>query len=225
MSAGYTGKTTNGFTEVAGRETLSDREDTFTSIPGKTVGSVSADGRTVKVQPLFKKKLPDGTLLEYPELQEVPINYITTANGGMTFPLPEGTRVDLVSSSRSMEKYDTEDDGTPSDARSFHLSDVRANLAGGDSITEPIENYDPVNIHLRANKEGTLGMKLTPDGKFKHQGSHGNIYALIAEALELIAADQLMIAYGSSAGTGHALENRAPLMVIAGKLRAMVLEE
>lgn len=225
VSAGYTGKTTNKWNEVAGRETLADREDQFTNIPGKTVGSVSADGRTVSVQPLFKRRLPDGTFLDYPELPEVPIDYITTANGGMTFPLPEGTRVELVAASRSMEKYDTEDIGEPTDARSLHLSDVRAKLAGGDSIVDPIENYDPVNIHLRANKAGTLGMKFTPDGKFLHQGSHGNIYALIAEALELIAADQLMIAYGSSAGTGHALENRAPLMAIAAKLRAMVLEE
>jgi hypothetical protein len=224
-SAGYIGKTTNKPSEVAGRETTSDRENVFSSIPARTTSLVSKDGRTVSVQPLFKRRLPDGTFLEYPIIPKVPIDYTTTAIGGMTFPMPIGTRVELMSSSRSMENYDTKDDGEPSDARSFHLSDVRVKLSGGDSITEPIENYDPDNIHIRANKSGTYGLKLTPDGKVEHMGAQGNIYALMAKALSLIASDQLQIAYGSSAGTGHALQNRAELMDIAAKLVAMSLEE
>ena len=41
--------------------------------------------------------------------------------------------------------------------------------------------------------------------------------------MELVASDQLQINYGSSAGSGHQLQNRAALMEIAGKIRAMAL--
>lgn len=224
-SAGYIGKTTNKWGEVAGRETTADREDLFSGIPAKTVGPVSADGRTVSVQPLFKRRLPDGTFLDYPELPKVPINYTTTANGGMTFPIPEGTRVELVSASRSMENYDVDDNGEPSDTRSFHLSDARVNLSGGDTISEPIENYDGKNIHLRANKAGTLGMKFSPDGRFKHLGAQGDIYDLLATVVELLAADTLVIKYGSSAGSGHALQFQSQYAEIAARLRAMHLDD
>ena len=225
MSAGYIGKTTNKFDEVAGRETTSDREEIFHGIPARTVGPVSADGRTVRVQPIFKRRLPDGSYIDYPELPEVPIDYLTTGSGGMTHPIPVGTLVNLKASSRSMENYDKDGSGEPSDARSFHLSDVRVELAGGDSIKDPIENYDPNNIHLRANKDGTYGAKWSPDGRFQHLGSHGDIYDLLATVVELLAADTLVIKYGSSAGSGHALQFQAQYAEIAGKLRAMHLAD
>lgn len=225
MSAGYTGKTTNGFSEVAGRETTSDREDFFTDIPARTVGEIDPKTQTVKVQPLFKKRLPDGTYLDYPELPRVPVNFTRTANGGVTFPIPEGTRVNLSSSSRNMENYDVDDNGEPADTRSFALSDVRANLAGGETVSKPLKNFDPKNIHLRANEDGTLGMKFSPDGRFKHLGSHGDIYDLVAQVVELLAADTLVIKYGSSAGSGHALQFQAQYAEIAGKLRAMHLDD
>ncbi len=48
-------------------------------------------------------------------------------------------------------------------------------------------------------------------------------YDIIATFMELVASDELQINYGSSAGTGHALQNRTQLMDLAAKVRAMAL--
>src|SRR5690606_10544315 len=107
--------------------------------------------------------------------------------------------------------------------RSFNLSDMTATITGGDSLKDPLANFDADNTHIRFNEDGSFGVRGSPDGKFKIEGSEGNLYTIIAEFMELVAADQLLITYGSSAGTGHRLFNQAPLMALAAKVRAMAL--
>lgn len=218
---GYLGKTTNRQREVVGAQAQSEREDILGPMPGKVVAYHPERG-TVDVQPLFKRRKWDGSPLEYPVLLDVPIDFPRSGNSAITHPVPVGTRVILTPMMRSGENYETEDEGSPSDARSFNLSDMRASLTG-DSLKNPLPNVDPDNTHIRFDAEGQYGIKGSPDGKVRIEGSEGNIYDLIATFMELVASDELMIAYGSSAGTGHALQNRAQLMEIAGKIRAMAL--
>jgi len=186
------------------------------------VVSYDAATQTATIKPLYKP-LHNGEAVEMAELYEVPVEFPRTANSAITHPIPAGTRVMLNPSMRTREKYDDEDDGAPSDGRSFHLSDMRATIAGGDSLMQPLENVDPDNTHLRFDAEGQFGLKGSPDGKFKIEGSEGNLYDIIATFMELVASDQLQINYGSSAGTGHQLQNRSQLMDLAAKVRAMAL--
>lgn len=219
---GYLGKTTNLQRDVVGRQAEAEREDQIGPMPGKVTAYYPERG-TVDVQPLFKRRKWDGSPLEYPELKDVPIDFVRTGNSAVTHPIPVGSRVMLYPTMRSSEKYDTEDDGEPSDARSFNLSDMRASLAGGDSLSSPLPNVDPDNTHIRFDPDGKYGVRGSPDGKFKIEGSEGNLYDIIATFMELVASDELQIAYGSSAGSGHALQNRAQLMELAAKVRAMAL--
>jgi hypothetical protein len=129
----------------------------------------------------------------------------------------------LTPQMRAIDDYEEGGEGTPYDARSFHVSTMRATLSGGDSLSDPLENVDQNNTHLRFDKGGQFGIKGSPDGKVRIDGAQGNIYDLLATAIELIASDTLQINYGSSSGSGHALENAAALSEIAGKLRAMAL--
>lgn len=218
---GLLGKTTNLDRDVIGRQALSEREAMWGPIPGEIVAYDAAAG-TATIKPLYRPRF-NGEPVEMPQLLEVPVDLPRTANAGLTFPIPAGTKVHLTPMMRSMESYDDENDGAPSDGRSFSLSDMRASIVGGDSLSSPMGNVDPDNTHLRFDQDGNYGIKGSPDGKIKIEGSEGNIYDLIATALELIAGDRLQINYGSSAGSGHALENRAQLTEIAGKLRAMAL--
>jgi len=220
---GYLGKTTNGFGYTVGGAAQDEREDMLGPMPGEVVAHHPERG-TVDVQPLFKKWEPSARKnLDYPVLLEVPLDMPRSGNSAITHPEPVGTRVMLTPMMRSGENYEAEDDGSPSDRRSFHLSDMRASLAGGDSLSSPLPNVDPDNTHIRFDPEGNYGMRGSPDGKIKIEGSEGNIYDLLATVVELLAADTLVIKHGSSAGSGHALQFQAQYAEIAGKLRAMAL--
>lgn len=219
---GYIGKTTNGLGTVIEAYADAEREDMLGPMPGEVVAYHPERG-TVDVQPLFMRRKWDGSPLLYPVLLEVPLDQPRSGSAGLTMPVPTGTRVMLTPMMRSGENYESDGDGSPSDARSFNLSDMRASLAGGDSLSAPMANVDPDNTHLRFDADGNFGVRGSPDGKFAIEGSEGDVYELIATFMELVASDQLQIAYGSSAGTGHALQNRAQLMEIAGKIRAMAL--
>lgn len=219
---GYLGKTSNLDQEVIGTQAQSEREDMFGPMPGVIVSYDAARG-VANVQPLFKKRRWDGSDLDLPELIDVPVDFPRSANAALTFPVPAGTRVQLIPQMRSAEEYDVNDDGAQSDARSWNLSDMRATLVGGDSLAEPLAGVDSENVHLRANADGTFGIKMSPQGEFKIDGKEGNLYELIAEFMELVASDELLITYGSSAGTGHQLFNRDALLAIAAKVRAMQL--
>lgn len=220
---GYLGKTTNGFGSVVGGAAQDEREDMIGPMPGE-VKAYHPERGTVDVQPLFKKWVPSARKnLDYPVLVDVPLDQPRSGSSAITQPVPVGTRVMLTPMMRSGENYEADDDGSPSDRRSFNLSDMRASLSGGDSLSSPLPNVDPDNTHIRFDPEGQFGIRGSPDGKVKIEGSEGNIYDLIATFMELVASDQLQINYGSSAGTGHQLQHRAELMEIAGKIRAMAL--
>lgn len=221
--SGYSGKTTNWRNEVTAQQTQAEREAMWGPIPAEVVeGSYNHEAGTITARPLHKP-IHNGEPVDMPDLYEVPIDFPRSGNAGMSFPIPAGTKVMLTPAMRSMEKYEDENDGAPSDSRSFNLSDMRATIVGGDSLSQPMKNVDPDNTHIRFSEDGAYGIKGSPDGKFKIEGSEGNLYLIFAEFMELVAADQLQIAYGSSAGTGHALQNRAKLMELAGKVRAMAL--
>lgn len=221
--SGYSGKTTNWRNEVTAQQAQAEREAMWGPIPAEVVeGSYDHDAGTITARPLHKP-IHNGEAVDMPDLYEVPIDLPRTANAGLTFPIPGGTKVMLLPAMRSMEKYDDENDGAPSDSRSFNLSDMRATIVGGDSLSQPLKNVDPDNTHLRFDAEGKYGLRGSPEGKLKLEGSEGNAYTILAEFMELVASDQLQIAYGDSAGTGHAMQNRDRLMELAALIRKMAL--
>jgi hypothetical protein len=86
---------------------------------------------------------------------------------------------------RSSEKYHTEESGEASDARSFNLSDMEAHIEGGESLKDPIKNFDGENLHIRADENGEYGIRISAAGKVKIEGNQGNIYILYRDAINL----------------------------------------
>lgn len=220
-SMGYTGKTTNSQPDNVGNHAQRAVEEQWGPIPGEVV-SYDASKGTATIKPLYKP-LFNGEPQDMPNLLEVPMELSRTGTSGLTMPIPPGTKVMLNPSMRSRESYDDANDGQPSDARSFHLADMRATITGGDSLTDPMQNVDADNVHLRPDAAGNFGLKASPDGKASLTGSQGEFLDLLTQVVEKLAADTLVIKYGSSAGSGHALQFQSDYAEIAGKLRAMVL--
>ena len=219
---GYVGKTTNRFGHVTGSVAQSEREDQWGPMPGEVL-SYDASKGTATIRPLFRKKRWDGSDLPLPDLLDVPIDLPRTGSAGLTMPIPAGTRVQLTPMMRSLDEFDATGDGAQPDPRSYNLSDMRATIAGGDPLSDPLPNVDADNVHLRFDGAGQYGIRGSKEGKLAIEGAEGNVYDLLATALELIASDGLDIKYGSSIGSGHALQNKAALTEIAAKLRAMAL--
>src|SRR5690606_2618443 len=138
------------------------------------------------------------------------------------FPIAPGDKVTLRPQMRSTENYMTDGDGSASDARSFNLSDMEAFLEGGESLNDPIENFDPSNVNVRFDKAGQYGIKGSQDGKIRIDGSEGNIYELLAEVVEILGELTTTVSSGSSSGVWP-ITQQAQLAAIAAKLRAMVL--
>lgn len=218
--AGLLGKQTNDPRDVTDRQAQAEREAQWGPIPGSVV-AYNAAAQTATIQPLYKP-IHNGKPVDMPQLLEVPVDLPRTGNAGITFPIPPGTRVMLAPMMRSMDNYDVDDDGAPSDARSFSLSDMRATIVGGDSLKSPMENVDPDNTHIRFSTDGSFGIKGSPDGKIAITGSEGNIYDLLAQVVELLGTETTTVSGGSSSGIWP-LTHQAQFAEIAAKLRSMAL--
>jgi hypothetical protein len=219
---GYIGKTINASREVIAQQAISERESMWGPIDGEIV-DYDASTQTATVQPLYKPR-HNGKPIDMPELVKVPVNFPRTGSGAITSPLPAGTRVRLTPQMRNSELYHTEDNGEAFDQRSFALSDMEASIAGGDPLTQPLENVDPDVWHMRFNADGTHGIKGHPDGRFKIEGNQGNVYELIGDAVEqaqigfdALSTEPTLIHTATYAGVAAALDS------ILGKLRAMQL--
>lgn len=217
---GLQGKTTNGAPDAIGSMVQDERNAMWGEIPGKIV-SFDPATQTATIQPLYKPQF-NGKPVDMPQLLEVPVRMARSGGGGMTFPVDEGDFVTLRPSMRSMENYLDGDEGSASDARSFNLSDMEAHISGGESLSNPIKNFDSDNVHVRFDEDGNFGIRGSKAGKIKIEGSEGNVYEMLARLAEMFAEHQTTVTAGSSAGNyPHDLKGEA--LGIAAKLRAMVL--
>lgn len=222
MTTGYLGKHTNDWHDNTNAKTQHERESMWGPMPGEVV-SFDPATQTATIQPLYKP-VHDGQSVTMPQLFEVPVDLPRTVTGAITTKIAPGTKVMLTPMMRSMENYDTEQDGTPSDRRSFNLSDMRASITGGNSVADPLPNYDPDNTHIRFDPAGNFGIKGSEDGKFKLEGSQGNIYQLYNDAVD--ECQKVCDALKTEPALVHIPVYAAAasaLATILGKLRSMEL--
>ncbi|MEC5289370.1 MULTISPECIES: Gp138 family membrane-puncturing spike protein [unclassified Aurantimonas] len=222
MGFGHPDKTNTSFEDSVRQIILAEREDAWGNMDGEIV-AFDPQRQTATIRPYYKKRLA-GVPTQVADLLDVPIEFPRGGSGAITSPVKVGDKVRLAPQMRDSSNYD--ESGAAFDVgseRSFSLSDMRATLIGGNSLSDPIQNFDDQNTHIRFSDDGSFGLRGSPDGKFKIEGAQGNLYDILATFMELVASDQLSIAYGSSAGSGHALQNRAALMDLAAKVRAMAL--
>lgn len=221
MSMGYRGKTTNAGRENTAVQAQVEREAQWGEITGKIV-SFDPSTQLASIQPDYKP-IHNGEPVDMPELAEVPVRFQKAGGFTITTPIKPGDKVTLRPQMRSSEEFHTGGDyNSPNDARGQSLSDMEAFLDGGEPASDPIPNFNNTNLEIRT-ANGDFKIEMSEDGKFKIDGAQGNIYDLLAQVVELLASDTLVINYGSSAGSGHQLEHQGQYADIAGKLRSMAL--
>lgn len=222
MSVGYVGKVPNTRHDIVAQQALAEREAQWGEIPGRII-DFDAQTQTATIQPLYKPRV-FGKPIDMPELLEVPVRFQRAGNGAVTFPVKAGDMVTLRPQMRSSENYHVDDDGTASDARSLNLSDMEAFLDGGESLTDPISNFDNENMHVRFDPDGQHGIRGSADGKIKIEGSEGNIFDFLVQNVEKTAEGFTLL--GTEPDLVHRVqyaEIGEDLTELAEKLRAMAL--
>lgn len=217
---GYTGKKTNTPQDILGSATTDERDAIWGPIPGSVVDYDATSG-TATIQPLYRP-IHNGEPVTMPLLYEVPVDQPRTASAGLTLPVPTGTKVMLTPQMRALDDYDEGGEAEAFDARSFHLSNMRASLSGGNALSDTLPNADPDNVHLRFSPGGDFGIKGSADGKISIDGKEGNLYDLLVQVVEILASETTTVTFGSSAGT-HPLTHQAAFAALAAKLRGSAL--
>jgi hypothetical protein len=98
-----------------------------TSFPGKVV-SYDPKTRRADIQPSLKRRLPDGSFVDFPIIPDVPILFSGTSEYTIIFPLKKDDEVDVRVCERSTDVWrDSGDKGIEDpDPRRFNLQDCHA---------------------------------------------------------------------------------------------------
>lgn len=221
MSMGHVGKTTNIGRDAVAVQAREEREDQWGPMPMEVV-SFDPATQTATAKPQYRPK-HNGEPVEMPELYEVPVRFPRLGQMAMTWPVNPGDVLMGMPMMRGTEKWHTEGKYESTDTRSSSLADYELLAFSGQSLTKPIPNFNNNAMEIRS-EDGQFKMEMQPDGKFRQTGAEGNAFKIIGDALKLIGEDQLQIAYGSSQGSGHALQNAAGIIALANKLLGMSIE-
>jgi hypothetical protein len=109
------------------RSLLSD--ELHTCLPGEITKIIDYKKKKVSVKPLIKKTYLDGTVLELPIIENVPVVYPDTGEALLKLPLIVGAKVLLMFSERSLDNWlSSGNDSTPGNSNKFALSDAVAIL-------------------------------------------------------------------------------------------------
>lgn len=195
-TAGYAGKTVTRHGEPEAHQNASDRESMFGEMPGEIIEFDPATQKAM-IQPLYKPRHDDGNgnlvAIDLPVLEEVPVRFDRCLHGRLTYPLMPGDRVQLRPQMRATERFHTEDVHIATDVRSYSLSDLEAYVDGGESLINPIQNFDPENMHLGFDGEtGMFGLHGSIIGQMKIDLISGELMQMLITTLTALAAENTL---------------------------------
>jgi Phage protein Gp138 N-terminal domain len=145
---GRLGKYTNWEDDIVDQKINNAIKGIWGEIQGK-VTKWDPEKQVAEIQPLYKPK-HNGKAIDMPVLYDVPVRFERAGKAAVTYPVQEGDFVTLRPMMRSTQNYHTKDEGSASDARAFNPSDYEAHLDGGESLKNPIKNFDSENVHILA---------------------------------------------------------------------------
>ena len=140
-----------------------------TSMPAKIV-SYNSSEQTASVQPLLQRQYLDGTVVNLPIINSVPVHFPSAGGFFISFPVQTDDECLLIFSERSLEIL-KEKGGIvdPLDPRKFHISDAIA-LVGSISKPNKFQNVSSEKLVL-AYKTGTSEIHVGLDGKVSIKSS------------------------------------------------------
>ena len=105
------------------------------------INSFDGTKKTAEIQILFKRMLPDESVVSFPVLVDCPVYTPQGGGGALEFPIAAGDNCLVLFSDRNIDAwFRTGAEGLPFDGRVHDLSDGFA-LVGVNSLTSALVNY------------------------------------------------------------------------------------
>ena len=154
------------------------------SIPAEIV-SYSSATQKCSVQPSIKRKYEDGTVINLPIINDVPVLFPRAGKAFISFPLKAGDSVLLIFSQRSLDSWlETGGIVEANDQRKHAFSDAIA-IPGLYPFNDLADGADDTNIVVRNDK---LKLSIKPDGKFKIENDDYEFVGLVSQLTDALIA-------------------------------------
>lgn len=181
----------------------------YTALPGR-IESYDYTVQKASIQPMLNKVYTDGTTVQMPILNNVPVMFPRAGGASLTFPVVEGDTCLLVFSARSLDNW-KESGGivSPEDPRKFDLSDAIAivGLYPFSEVSPALNNEDV----LLTYKNSSITIKVTGDVVV----NTSNTVAIGNETTELLDVLSQLLGFLSasvSTSSGSPIAGAGPLM-------------
>lgn len=167
------------------------RRDIFRSLNSVKVGQiVSFDGtkKTAQVKILFKRILPDNTIVDYPVLADCPVFTLQGGGGYIQMPIVPGDQCILLFSDRNIDAwFQAGSAQAPLDARCHDFSDGIA-LVGINSLNSTLDPYETAKMKVLYNG---AGMEVDGAGIVKIENMTTTLLTLIDGLIDLLKTLQV----------------------------------
>jgi hypothetical protein len=163
--------------------------ETHTAFPA-IVTRVDREAGKCDVKPTIKRKYADGTLIELPIINSVPIADYRAGRAFISLPLKAGDYVLILISERSLDVWLNKGGVVdPQDGRRHHLTDAIA-YPGVYPFNMPAEGVETDDIVIKNDKSK---VQIQPSGKYLLSGESEELMDLLVQLAEKVQeiADEL----------------------------------
>lgn len=156
--------------------------DVYTNMPGE-IESYDPTKQTATIKPSIKRTYPDGSVVDRPLIQNVPIIFSRGKKSSLTFPLQKGDPVLLCFSMRSIDVWKAKGGAVdPKDFRKFNITDAFA-IPGGSPKTKVLAEAHAEYTRI---KNDLALIELQPAGKFKVTNGTEELFDLLVQTIQCL---------------------------------------
>jgi len=151
------------------------------------------------VQPVFKKKYRDGTIVDRPKIFNVPVVHPRAGNAIVHMPIKAGDSVMLVFSDRSMDRWQSNGGYIePKEKRQHHISDAIA-YPGLYPNPEAIDiaNNDDITIINGNDTSGKVEVRIKDNGHFQIKNQTQEFVKVIDDLITIIRQARVYTSSGA----------------------------
>ncbi len=180
--------------------------DVRVALPAEVI-RYDKDKQLVDVQPFFKRKYRDDSLVDSPVIYNVPVAFPRAGEAYISLPIKKGHSVLLVFADRSLEKWLTSGQKTdPEDIRSHHIADAIA-YPGLYPFSDPIKiNNDDDIIIKNGGDNDRLEIRIKKNNHLQIINKESELIKILCDWMRAMREAQTYTSIGQQPLRHHKFE-------------------